>query len=894
FNGRLGTGLSHRLLIYFGYPQAHEEEASRAIGAAVELVALASRMTALADGDRTVRLALRAGVHTGAVIVATDPEQVEPLTLGSTLDLATGLQILAPPGGVVVSAATHSLIRKSFKTEPLPPARIAGFDESVAAFRVLEGAGPLDESMEALPPLVGREREIEMLLSRWILASEGLGQVVLLSGESGMGKSRLTQALRERIGDGAARWLFCYGSPDALSSPLWPVAGLLRRTVDLQPGDSPRERLASLLRDLSLEEAEPFLAPLLGLPDEGRPASSLSPERQKDKTLEALAALILEMAERQPVVLRIEDLQWLDPTSVRWLDLLIAQVTGVPLFLLVTLRPQSVEKLWGPSAHLTQLALGPLSEEETDLLIQRVAGERALPDAVRRQIAARTDGVPLFIEELTRAVLEGERPELPATLLDSLTARLDRLGTAKEFAQIASVIGRSFNSELLASVSSRDEVEVQRELKRLVQAGLVHRKGFGANARYYFKNQLVRDAAYESLLKKERQQLHRRIAEALEERFPESADAQPEILAHHFGEGGVLDRAIDFWHRAGRQALGRSANLEAIHHFEKGRSLLAGLPPGTARDEAELLLQKGFVPAVIATQGFTSPEVERAYRRALELCDYRGAADLELLWGLCSYHTMRGELGSALPLGERMLKLAESRSCAPSLCQSHYSLGGVRFLLGDLAAAGEHFRAACATDEPDIGRALMFTFGADDRKAAAAYESLVLWLQGHSDQAVERQRQALAWARREPSPVTLSRVLLLSCFFHLFRRDAETARTCAEEMLAINEDLGLFQAADARVMLGCAQAAGDPAGQDEGIASLRRSLDVYRASGFKVFLTFYLSELAAACLRRGRLEDAEAALGEAFQALTDSGESFWAAELHRLATTAAWAPSGLR
>jgi TOMM system kinase/cyclase fusion protein len=894
FSGQVGDTLGRRLVLCFGYPQAHEDAAARAVRAALDFVAEVERMSPRFETGGEIRLALRAGVHTGTAIVLPDPE---PPSLGATLDTAAGLLLHAAPGEVLVSTATHRLLRDAFATERRPPMEIHGTGEVVDAFRVLEAAGP-PEPAAAAGPLVGRERELDLLFDLWRKSAEGTGQVALISGEAGLGKSRLVQALRERVGQDPAlgettRWLYAYGSPHDQSSPLQPVVNVLRKLADSQEAGTPLGRIEELLRagSLSASESVPLFAALLGVPiEEPYRLPPLGPDRIREKTLEAVAALTLEMAERQPLVWVLEDLHWLDPTTMRWLDLLIEQASSVPLLLVLTVRPQTLEAVWGPKGHITQLSLAPLAESDVERLIERVAGKE-LPDALRREIVARTDGVPLFVEELTKTVLEsgrtGGRPDIPSTLRDSLATRLDRLGEAKGVAQIASVIGRSFSLELLTAVStgsSLDESSLQRELRRLVQAELVFRRGFGSRTSYIFKHALIRDAAYDSLLNRERQQLHVRVAQALEKTWQTPEEARPEILAYHYAEGNLPERAAAHWLEAARQALGRSAHLEALHHVREGLSALSGLPPGPARDERELELQTILAPAVIATQGFSSPEVERAYLRGLELCGEQQKR-FELLYGLFSFYAVQAKPDRALPLAEQMLQLADSQGSAVYRVQSRYGLGAMSFLLGDFAASRRHLSAALAEDDPELGRLLPLSFGTDDRKTCMVYDALDLWLLGRPDQALERCRTALAWTRETPQPFTLTTVLLLSGFLHRFRRDDAAVRRHAEEMLALSEEHGLFQVRDANVLLGLALSMREATGEDDpdvGIEHLKTSLDAYRATGFRVFLSFYLAELSAACLRRGRLEESAAALQEAFGAVHGGSERFWEPELHRL------------
>ena len=883
--GTLGNVVGHQLLVYFGYPQAHEDDAERAVRAALDLVSEVSehRGRGATDG---VRPALRVGIHTGPAVVSTSLNSPEPVVLGSTLDLALRHQAVAAPGTVVISKATRSLVKRGFSTEALDPlSPPAGAGEWLVPYRVREMVAVGDEGAVDLAPMVGREQELEQLMSGWAQARAGTGQAVLLSGEPGMGKSRLLRAMRERVieqsDSGTARWLSMHGSHYTQNTPLHPVVHLLQRTLVSEPGGSTLEQLDALLRRFSLAEALPLFASLLDLPLATRP--SMPPERQREETLEALVALLLEMSEREPVILLVEDLHWLDATTLTWLERLIDQTGTVPLLLVMTIRPNTLEIPWGSRARVTQIALGALTSDETERLVLLLSGGQTLGPHVQQHIVAKTDGVPLFVEELTRSVLESadseEWRELPTTLRDSLAARLARLGAAKEVAQLGSVIGRAFSLKLLAAVSSDSLDSLERELRRLVQSGLVHRRGFGAQTRYAFKHALIRDAAYDSLLKRERQRLHLCVAEALDagETLEKTG---PEILAYHYSEGSRPEKAVPCWLEAARQALGRSAHQEALHHVRAGLAALKAIPTGAERDDWELQLQTTLVPAVIATQGFSSPEVERAYLRGLELCGEQQGR-FELLYGLFSFYAVQAKPDRALPLGEQMLRLADSWNSPVYRVQSGYGLGAMSFLLGDFEASRRYLAAASEEGDPDLGHLLARSFGTDDRKTCRIYDALDLWLLGHHDEARERCDAALAWTRETPQPFTLTTVLLLSGILHCFRRDGEAVRRHAEEMIAVAEKHGLFQVRDANVLLGIALATGDD-NPDAGIEHLKRSLDAYRATGFRVFLSFYLAELAAACFRQGRFDDSDAALQEAFAALHAGSERFWEPELYRL------------
>ena len=889
YDGHLGSlqGGS-RMRIYFGYPQAHEDNARRAVRAALELVQQVARMSADADLGGPAVLGLRAGVHTGPAVVAMPPQGQEPMTLGATLDLAVELQARAEPGSVLVSPATCSLIEKSFTLEALPAVRMTGFSAPVVLHRVLEPVESPEDSSADLLPLVNREREMELLLSRWALAREGNGQVVLISGEAGIGKSRLVLGLRERL-EGTAQWLSCFGSPYTQSSPLQPVVALLRQVLLQREGASPLDRLAEALADVGLAEAVPLFASLLDLPlDQRHPAPPLSPERQRERTLEALVALVVEIAERQPLVLLIEDLHWLDPTTLGWLDRLIVQMASAPLLLLLTLRLHTLEALWGPRAHLTQIPLTPLSEAEAATLIDRVVGEQSLPAEVRRQIVARTDGVPLFLEELTKAVVEshesGERQELPATLRDSLAARLDRLGTAKEVAQVAAVIGRVFSFELLAAVCSDDEATLQQELRRLVQAELVYRKGFGGQTRYLFKHALVQDAAYESLLKRERQQIHRQIAETLASRFPATAEATPEILAHHYTEANLPEPALDAWVSAGSLASRRSASLEALTHLDRALRLLPSLPEGPERDRRELGIQNLRAPSIIAARGYTDPEVEQTYARAEVLADRLAEAEERFwaLYGLYTHHVIFGNLPQALGLAERLLRIAESEERPGFLSVAWFTLGVYHFYHSDYAQAVAELERALELALPDDDPFRTRT-GTDLRVMALSFGTPALWHRGQSERAREWSERAVALARRSGSPFTLAFACTYAAMLAQSLHDAETVRRMAGEMHDLAVELGLSQWAwRGPFLLAWADLevppADRPACELGDFDGAQRAIEQRGGSN----MGYYFCLHAEILLRRERPGDAWRALEEGLRLVEARGVTIWSEEIHRL------------
>ncbi|MBI3756738.1 MAG: AAA family ATPase, partial [Deltaproteobacteria bacterium] len=692
FEGYLAKYIGDGLLVYFGYPQAHEDDAQRAVRAGLGIVAelpqLNVRLQSTIGAHSGAPLQVRIGIHTGLVVAGEMgvDDQPEPLAIvGETPNIAARLQEKAAPNSVVISPATYRLVIGLFACQDLGPQTLKGISTPMSVYRVV-GEGAAHSRFEVavragLTPLVGRDLEIGLLRERWAQAKEGAGQVVLLSGEAGIGKSRLVQELKEQvIAAGTTRIEFrC--SPYHQNSAFYPIIEHLQRLLHFAPQETPQARLTKLQQALAayrFPQADmlPLVAALLSLPHpEGMPPLTLSPQKQKQKTQEALVAWIIEEAERAVVYCAWEDLHWVDPSTLEVLTLFLEQIPTRRVFSVLTFRPDFTP-LWNPRSYLTQLALSRLGQPHVEAMVEQVTGGKALPEEVLQQIVAKTDGVPLFVEELTKMVLEsgllieadshyelrGPLPPLaiPSTLQDSLMARLDRLSTVREIAQLGATIGREFSYELLQAVSLLDEGTLQHGLKQLVEAELVYQRGLVPQAHYLFKHALIQDTAYQALLKSTRQQYHTKIAQVLEERFPETKETQPELLAHHYTEASLLEQAIPYWQQAGQRAAQRSAYVEAVSHLTKGLELLKTLPDIPERTQQELVLQTTLGPVLIAAKGYTVPEVEQAYTRALELCRQIGETPqiFPVLRGLQIFYLIRAEHKTARELGEQLLTLA--------------------------------------------------------------------------------------------------------------------------------------------------------------------------------------------------------------------------------------------
>jgi len=605
FEGHIAKYLGDGLLIYFGYPQAHEDDPLRAVRAGLVMLEDMGTLNARLKGDRDLELAVRIGVHTGLVVAGEmgGGDTLEALAIvGETPNIAARLQEAAEPNSFVISDITAKLVQGFFLCKALGFHELKGISEPMELFGVLSESGAqtrFDVATAAqLTPLVGREQEVGLLLDRWEQVEEGLGQVVLVSGEAGIGKSRLIQA----INDGLAGRLHLRQeyrcSPYHQNSALYPIIDFLERWLGFRREDSPDERMSKLevaMADYSLRysEAVPLLAGLLSLPvGDGYPPLNLSPQRQRQMTLDLLVQLLIEMASKQPVLAVFEDLHWADPTTLEFLALLVDQAPTAKILAMFTFRREFTPP-WGSRAHLTQISLNRLPRSLATDMMARLTGGKELPKEVVSQIVAKSDGVPLFLEELTRMVIEsGLLPEvdgryelsgplpalaIPSTLQDSLTARLDQLSSVRESVQLAAVLGREFSYELIRAVSPLDDAALTQHLEQLVTSEFLYQRGVSPESSYIFKHALIQDAAYNSLLISRRQQYHQQVVQVLEERFPEAIETQPELVAHHYTEAGFNQQAVNYWQQAGQIAVRRSANFEAVNHISGGLGLLKAL-----------------------------------------------------------------------------------------------------------------------------------------------------------------------------------------------------------------------------------------------------------------------------------------------------------------------------
>lgn len=884
FRGHFSETSDLRFLAYFGFPKSYGDDARRAVHCALEVRRALDRMLK-AQG---LEWAPRQALHTGAGVAHSHSAQGPTLTLGNTLDRTMSMRLQAAPGSVVVSAETQRRLGEAFELRPLEGA--TGLAQVEAARALHEPTVHTHET-----PLVGRDRDLDLLVDRWQLANDGSGQVVLLSGDAGIGKSRLVQALRSRLQPSATAWQITQCSAFTAQSPLAPWQALLKRWLGAADDTSDYAALTALLDayDLPLGECVPILAAFLGWPPSPEfPPRLLSAEKQRQETLEILSLLLLSKAHHEPLLLVVEDLHWADPSTLELLGMLVDQSSDAPLLLILTTRPQ-FRPSWSPNVPITQLHLDRLRDADIEALLTQLVEQQQLPEALVRQLVARSDGVPLFAEELIRHLVDADLLDslkdvtqhmkdeqlavIPESLHESLMARLDRLDSAKEIAQLAAVVGRSFPRRLLAESLQRDDEGLDDELKKLTESGILARKGFGRHARYSFRHALLRDAAYDSLLKRQATQFHGAVAQALESGFPEIAGRQPEVLAHHYELAGGYDAAIGRWLQAGMMALAQAALDESEGHFHKGLQLVPKLQEGPDRDLQELNLLAGLANLFSSRDGFSSSQVESTYQRSHALLDQLGNHPqlFQVTWGMWTYHVARGDLDMAHQLAHRLASLAELQPHTDHVLEVNYALGFTAFGRGLLDTAEAHLQTA-AEHQGEGVESPLFMVGVN----ACINLAVTLWLLGRPDSALRWNEEALQRAREQNHPVSLVSVLLNSALLHLLRGEVEAARDRAHEAFDMASDKGfrLF-ASQARGMLGAIYCAGPDADlHAKGLAMMARSFEESQRVGALFSHPLSRSLQSAALTRQGETAKARQILEETLELC---GEDFWAADLHR-------------
>jgi TOMM system kinase/cyclase fusion protein len=911
FEGHIAQYLGDGLLVYFGYPLAHEDDAQRAVRTGLGIVEALGQLNTRLGQERGVQLAIRLGVHTGLVVVGEvgGGTRQEQLALGETPNLAARLQGLAAPNTLVISAATLQLLGGFFACQSLGTLPLKGLAQPTEVYQVLyesmarsrlEAAGST-----GLTPLVGREQEVALLRERWEQVKDGMGQVVLLSGEAGIGKSRLVQVLKEHVAAEPQAWLTpCQCSPYHQNTALYPMIDLLERVgLRFEREESPPQKLSKLegflvQYGLPLAEAVPLFASLLSLPLTADYAPlTVSPAQQKQKTMQAFLTILLRRAAQQPMLFVMEDLHWVDPSTLELLSLLVDQGPTARILALLTFRPD-FSPPWTGRAHLTQVTLNRLPRRQAAEMTSQVVHGKALPTEVVEHVVAKTDGVPLFVEELTKMVLESgllqereNRYELtghllslaiPTTLHDSLMARLDRLATVKGLAQLGATLGREFSYALLQAVSPWDEGTLQRGLHQLVEAEFLYQQGLPPQAMYRFKHALIQDAAYQSLLRSTRQQYHQRIAQVLEAQFPDICETQPELLAHHYTEAGLVAQAIPCWQQAGQRALQRSANQEAIEHLTTGLELLATLPETPERIQCDLDIQMTLGPAMMAVKGLTAPEVGRVYTRARELCQRVGETPqlFPVLFGLWRYALVRGEVRAAQEFAERLSRFAQDQDETRFAIGAHWVLGATLCWRGELVAAHAHLEQAIGLYNPSQHHTLSSMYAADPGVVCRLFAARLAWLQGYPLQALQKHQEALRLAQEFLHLHTLAWARAYAAIFHQFYREWQLLREHAEAavVLAAEHEFPYWQVVGTTLVGWAVTVQGQG---EEGILQMRQGLTAFQTAGVELEQSYFLALLAEAYGEAGQPEKGLVVLAKALALVDTTGVRWWEAELHR-------------
>lgn len=908
FDGHVAKWVPGGATIYFGYPRAHEDDAERAVRAGLALIKAIAELKPAQGAGFDVRL----GISSGLVVVGEligEGEARERGVVGDTANLAARLRSLAGPGSVMVSESTRRLLGNSFELKTVGPQALKGFKSPVVAWRVIgeqDNFNRFDASRsEALTPFVGREDEIALLLARWRRAAKGEGQVVLLSGEAGIGKSRVLAMLRERIEGERAIVMRYQCSPHHLNDSFYPVIGQIWHAAGFASGEPAAVRLEKLERmieatGLACDEIAPLLAALFAIPTENRyPPLDLAPAELRERTLAAMIAMTVALTQRAPILMFLEDAHWIDPTTLDLTNRVVEQVRHLPILLVITFRPE-FSPPWAGRGHVTSLSLTRLARQQAIRMIGGVASGKKLPAEVFDQIVAKTDGVPLFMEELTKSVLESGllREEsdsyvlasvltplaIPSTLHDSLTARLDRLSPIKEMAQIGAAIGREFSHTLIEAVSPIKGDALEGILRQLMEAELIHRRGTPPKAHYTFKHALVQDAAYGSMLRGRRQGIHAQIAWALKEHLTDE-ECAPATVAHHFTEAGLPAPAATAWLGAAELALSQSAPVEAERHSSVGLSLIPSVSEGRERDALEVSLLVTRAYALVALKSITAPETFEVMSAAKRLLDRGVGTDLQrvsVLFGLCSEATLGARMQPALDFAHQIIEVAEQQDdptyrlvAYRMLATNQYYAGHNRIGLDSLLR-GKRYR------DPTRQRALSHRFGWDPSLAILSFEVLVRLSLGLIDSAAEISAQVQNETSTHTHATTVATAkfcaqtwpnAVLGDFAALERGSAELVAYCTEKHVEQIRLLASTHFAYARAMR-------EPLAKN--ISAFRTAFDHVRSAGGFTGSSMILSHLAEVALEAGDLAQADSDLAQGFAFVEQSGERFWLADLHRL------------
>lgn len=907
YEGHLAQYLGDGVLAYFGYPRAHEDDAPRAVRSGLEIL---KRLESISIGG--TRPHVRIGIHTGLVVVGDigSTGRREQLALGEAPNIAARLQSEAVPDTIVISDDTRRLIGGQFALSELGSRTLKGISRPMQLFTVrgFSEASSRFQAMSAvsgLVPFVGRVREVGLIREAWAKAADGHGQLILLRGEAGIGKSRLLEAAKQGAGNRLHEVFEAQCSPYQMQSPLSPIIELLGRRMGLEPGMPIPDKLDLIEqfaagRGVNLESAAMAVAELLSVPVGSRyPRLDIPPAKFQQWMIETLAELLSRSVGGSPVLLLFEDLHWADPSTLDLVGEMLARLENLPVMVVCTARPEFTAP-WTGDPRCQDIHVEALPPEDTRGLVASVAGRKALPLALIEELVARTSGIPLFVEAVTRSVIEAgilreldDRFELtgplppgliPTTLQASLMGRIDRLGQNRSVAQLAATIGREFSFELLHGVSGQPVAELTKVLRQMVDLELVSEMGVPPSSTYSFKHALIQDAAYESLLRKTRQKFHNEIAEALQARFPEMAESKPELLARHYEGAGRIDEATAGWKKAGLLAGQRFAVRESVAHLRKAISLLETLPgddPSRLRSEMEA--QLALFPALMSTLGWGSREVEAACVRAQELCEKLGNFQglLGSRWGLWTVYLLRGTIVPCIEAAKPVLEMAMPTGDPMLQIIAHQANGYSNYFIANFAAAREHAENALALYDPERERTLVSIFQLPASFACGNFLTMSLWFTGYPEQAERARKEAWAVIESLDIPACTAYALGNSMMIHYARRDREAIAAQAEQLYTVSVEGGfLLWAAQARIYRGWAWAMnGDT---ESGIAEMNAGMKAYRLTGSGIMMPQLFLMLAEAYWRAGRPGEALGAISSGLRHSSEHDEYVFSPELYRL------------